>query len=92
MFLIQIKQEMNFFRAWKKHALCQYLLKSWVNENAEKNLKLIKQENYLKNIEAKSAQFNINENLSKQENIDIFTKSFLLEAPSIKKIYQETKK
>ena len=58
----------------------------------EKNLKLIKQENYLKNIEAKSAQFNINENLSKQENIDIFTKSFLLEAPSIKNIHQETKK
>ena len=39
---------------------------------------------------AKSAQSNINENLTKQENIDIFTKSLLLEAPSIKNIYQET--
>ena len=41
---------------------------------------------------AKSAQFNINENLTKQKNIDIFTKSVLLEAPSIENIYQETKK
>ena len=45
-----------------------------------------------KNILAKSAQFNINKNLTKQENIDIFTKSLLLEAPSIASISQETKK
>ena len=51
---------------------------------------LIKQENYLKNFLAKSAQSNINETLTKQENIDIFTKCLLLEAPSIKNIYQET--
>ena len=44
------------------------------------------------NILARSAKFNINENLSKQENIEIFTKSLLLEAPSIENIYQETKK
>ena len=44
------------------------------------------------NILAKSAQFNINENQTKQENIDIFTKSLLLEAPSTETIYQETKK
>ena len=41
---------------------------------------------------AKSAQFNIYENLTKQENIDIFSKSLSLEAPSIENIYQETKK
>ena len=41
---------------------------------------------------AKSAQFNISENLTKQENIDIFSKSLSLEAPSIGNIYQETKK
>ena len=46
----------------------------------------------LENILPKSAQFNINENLTKQENIDIFIKSLLLEAPSIENIYQETKK
>ena len=44
------------------------------------------------NILAKSAQFNKNENLTKQENIDIFIKSLLLEALSIENIYQETKK
>ena len=38
-----------------------------------------------------SALFNINENLTKQENIDIFTKSLLLEAPSIENNYQKTK-
>ena len=41
---------------------------------------------------AKSAQFNIYENLTKQENIDIFSKSLSLEVPSIGNIYQETKK
>ena len=35
------------------------------------------------NILVKNTQFNINENLSKQENIGLFTKSLLLEAPSI---------
>ena len=38
------------------------------------------------NILAISVKFNINENLSKQENIEIFTKSLLLEAPFIKKL------
>ena len=37
----------------------------------------------LENVLAKSVQFNINENLTKQENIDIFTKPLLLEAASI---------
>ena len=41
---------------------------------------------------AKRANFNINENLYKEENIEIFTKSLLLEAPSIENIYQKTKK
>ena len=44
------------------------------------------------NILAKSAEFNKNENLTKQENIDLFIKSLLLEALSIENIYQETKK
>ena len=66
------------------------MLKSWVNQNVKNNLKLIKQENYLKIFWQKA--HNINENLTKQENTDIFTKSLLLEAPSIENIYQETKK
>ena len=44
------------------------------------------------NILAKSAQFNVSENLAKQEDIDIFTKFILLEASSIENIYQKTKK
>ena len=45
-----------------------------------------------KNILAKSTQFNINENLTKQGNIYIFTKSLLLEAPSTDNIYEDNKK
>lgn len=44
---------------------------------------------------AKSAKLNINENLnlnkSKQENIDIFTKSLLLPASSIENVYKKLK-
>ena len=50
MFLTQKKQEINFLRAQKKLALCQDLLILWVNQNVEKKLKLLQQENYLKKL------------------------------------------
>ena len=40
---------------------------------------------------ANSTQFNINEKSNKQKYVDIFTKFLLLEASSIKNIYQKSK-
>ena len=40
---------------------------------------------------ANSTQFNINEKSNKQKYVEIFTKSLLLEASSIKNIYQKSK-
>ena len=53
-------------------------------------IKFFKKRELPENILVKNAKFNVNENLTKQENIDILTKSLLLEAPSIENIYQET--
>ena len=34
------------FESMKKHFFCQDLLKPWMNQNVEKHLKFLKQENY----------------------------------------------
>ena len=86
------KTRNKLFEGMKKTCPLSRFVEIMGKSKCRKESEINKARELLENVFAKSVQFNINENLTKQENIDIFTKSHLLEAASIENIYQETKK
>ena len=77
MFLTQIKQERNeLFECMKIACPLTRFLENISKSKCRKESEINKARELLKNILAKTTQVNINENLSKQKNIDIFSISF----------------
>ena len=77
------KTRNELFEGIKKACSLSRFLEIMGKSKCTKESEINKARELPENILVKNTQFNINENLSKQENIGLFTKSLLLEAPSI---------